>query len=44
MFEYKCLLILGYDLFLEVLWDMGIEVVVFLFEVDKEIVVIVNDK
>lgn len=43
-FEYKCLPILGYDLFLEVLRDMGIEVVASPFEADKEIAAIANDK
>lgn len=43
-FEYKCLPILGYDLFLEVLRDMDIEVIACPFEADKEIAAIANDK
>lgn len=43
-FVYKCLPILGYDLFLEVLRDMDIEVIACPFEADKEIAAIANDK
>lgn len=43
-FVYRCLPILGYDLFLQVLGEVGIDIIACPFEADKEIAVIANDK